>query len=78
MDDRHCPMITGDRIGDKIDSPVLTSFRQSVLDIAMANADIRILCWLIIEKEFSIYHCKNVNLALKSLKACLSKLNNID
>ena len=79
MDDSHCPItVVSGNIKGKIDGPVLTSSGNSVLDIAMSNVDIRILCWLIIEKEFSIYHCRNINLALKSLKACLSHLNNLE
>jgi len=76
VDERHCPIVMSVRNRDKTEHvPVLSSTRKSVLDIAMANIDINIVRWLIIEKKFDINHCNNLSLALANLKACLYQID---
>jgi hypothetical protein len=75
LEERFCPIKKVSSGNGKkrrgIDIPILTSKGRSVLIIAMNNLKIDILRYLVVEKNVSVFECKDLSLSLRALEAAL-------
>mmetsp|Transcript_17777 Transcript_17777/g.26935 ORF Transcript_17777/g.26935 Transcript_17777/m.26935 type:complete len:724 (-) Transcript_17777:24-2195(-) len=78
IEERFCPIRRvsgGTKKGKKgFDTPILTSKRRSILAIAMANRNVDVLRYLVIEKNVDVHDIKDLSMALRALERVLAEV----